>query len=71
MTPTLMKITTLQRQAETESSSNSKERGQEKELAEDQVPEYIVEGEAHYRPKKTKGFNYRKQNVENRQLGKE
>lgn len=72
---------TKEEQEETESSSNNGESGQEEELAEDQepedqgvpdqVPEDIVEEEAHNRPKKKKGVNYRKQNVENRQLGKE
>jgi len=71
MTPTLMKLTTLDEQKETESSSNSGESGQEEELAEDQVPEDIVEEEAHNGPKKKKGVNYRQQNVENRRLGKE
>ena len=72
---------TKDKQKETESSSNSGESGQEEELAEDQVPEDqgvpdqvpedIVEEEVHTKPKKKKGVNYRKQNVENRQLGKE
>ncbi|CAK6960009.1 Hypothetical predicted protein, partial [Scomber scombrus] len=59
---------TKDKQEETESSSNRGESGQEEELAEDQVPEDIVEKEAHNSPKKKKGVNYRKQNVENRRL---
>lgn len=62
---------TKEEQEETESSSNSTQSGQEEELTDDQVPEDIVEKEAHKRPKRKKGINYRRQNMENRRLGKE